>query len=606
MRQLLYLSLFLSFSSFAQDPYLELDESFRGLGEVFLITSGDVTSVARSREAGIGPCIEQAEQREDYEIDLGLTPQEQPESKWRFSVMTTMGGPRAGLAKHYADKNERYFEMASEIDGFIAQEFSSHDDRVGAIKSLCNGKNEMDRIAMASTLGTRLSSIYDYDRINGGPNSRQVITPANQWEALRARANGENATSGVCRDASITVSQFLLACGFKNDQVSIEGYRTAGGGHQVTTVRTSDGEAYTINWSELYASDESAHASAAPNPNLVNAGIFYSVYDPETGQIVERRRTELGEVLRAVAGGSVDDPNHLPQLLKLEAGYGVISANVFRTQTERGDVASGIAAYVQQDNLFGIMDISAGVAFAQNTRDVATSAGSESVLGQNILYGQIEGRFLIPELSLIDREEQTLSLLPTAVITTEGFYSSNSLDGNESQGNGDANSEFTAGMTALYHNGGFGAFVGSEVDMNIIDRRFNNQRGTPGENGSNGGVFSFANSYNIHGGVSFDSENFTTSATAEHTIMRSGTRTSLGATLMDHGRSSSYSAVYSLYDRNYGVREDFVVIRAERDFVIERAGTLNIGGQVQVPLADDFNQTTVGLSLRFVPSIRRR
>lgn len=604
MNKLLLLLPLYAFNSMAQDPYQDLDSGFRQLGEVFLATSGDVDSLALAREPGIGPCLDQANEEQSQPIDLGLSPQDGEESKWRFSVMMTMGGPKEGLAKHYAEKSERYQEMGSEVDGLIAQNYSSHEARMNAVKSACAGKSEMDRIAMASNLGSRLSSIYDYDRASGGPTSNMAVSVENQWDALHARAGGNyGATAGVCREASITVSQFLLACGFKNEQVSIEGYRTVGGGHQVTTVRTSDGEAYTINWSELYASDENGQANPAPNPNLINSGLYYTVFDPETGRMVERRRTELGEVLKAVTGGTPDDPNYLPQLLKLEAGYGVISANVFQTQTARGDVAQGIAAYIEKDNIFGILDISAGVAFAHNEREVATSGINSSSISQNIVYGQVEGRFRIPDINIIDREDQSLALRPSAVITTEGYYSRDSQDGATAENNGDSYTEGTLGLDALYNNGRLGAYIGGEVDVNIANRRFNTEQGTPGEEGSNR-AGAFANSYNVHGGISLNGERFTSAATADYTIARSGTRTSLGATLMDHGTSSSYSAVYSVYDRNYGTREDFVVLRAEKDFRIERIGSVNLGLQAQVPLASQFNQTTVGVSLRFIPGRR--
>lgn len=75
---------------------------------------------------------------------------------------------------------------------------------------------------------------------------------------------------------------------------------------------------------------------------------------------------------------------------------------------------------------------------------------------------------------------------------------------------------------------------------------------------------------------------------------------------MDHRDNASYTAVYSVYDRRYGVRKDFVVIRYERDFEIDRVGTLNVGAGVQTPLARDFTQTTVGVSLRLRPGSRRR
>ncbi|PIQ54202.1 MAG: hypothetical protein COW01_11330 [Bdellovibrionales bacterium CG12_big_fil_rev_8_21_14_0_65_38_15] len=602
----LFLLLF-SFSLHAQDPYEGLNEGFRQFGEVMLISAGDVDSLTLARTSQVGPCLDGNVPNEPQAIDLGLVPEENPDSKWRFSVMMTMGGPRDGLAKNYAQKDDRYREMGAVVDGLILTNYNSYEDTMSAVKAACDGKSEHDKIAMASNLGSRLSSIYDYDRIDNGPNVNMVVSSQNQWDALRSRANGDmQATSGVCRDASLTVSQFLMACGFKNNQVSIEGYRTVGGGHQVTSVRTSDGEVYTINWSELYSSDETSNANPAPNPNLINSGLYYTVYDPETGEVRETRRTELGEVLKSVAGGTPDDPNYLPGLIKLEAGYGVITANVFKTQTARGDIAQGIATYIEKDNVFGILDISAGVAFAHNERSIATSPTRESELSQNIVYAQIEGRFNIPDITLVDRENQTLALRPSAVVSTEGYYSSSRVDDTTPEANGDMFTQATVGLDALYNNGRVGAFVGGEIDYTIQSGRYNNERGTPGEDGSQGGIHAFANSYNVHGGISYDGERFTTALTGEYTIARSGSRSAIGTTIMDQETNSSYSAVYSVYNRNYGTREDFIILRAERDFEIQRMGTVNIGLESRLPVANDFNQATVGLSLRFVPSRSRR
>lgn len=605
----LYLLLsFFSVSLFAQDPYQDFNEGFRQIGEVFLIASGDVDALTLARSPIVEPCRENSFERDEPQaVDLGITPEDSEESLWRFSVMMTMGGPRDGLAKNYAQKDERYREMGGVVDELILSNYNSHEARMNAVTAACAGKSEHDKIAMASNLGGRLSSIYDYDRIDSGPNVDMVVSSQNQWDALRDRANGNmQATSGVCRDASLTVSQFLIACGFKNNQVSIEGYRTVGGGHQVTSVRTSDGEVYTINWSELYSSDESANANPAPNPNLINSGLYYTVYDPETGEVRESRRTELGEVLKSVTGGTPDDPNYLPGLIKLEAGYGVISANLFTTETARGDIAQGIATYIQQDNIFGILDISAGVAFAHNERTVATSPTREAELSQNIVYAQIEGRFNIPDLMLVNRENQSLALRPSAMVSTEGYYSSSRVGNTTPEANGDMFTQATVGLDALYNNGRVGAFVGGEVEYNLQQGRYNNERGTPGQDGSSGGIHAFANSYNVHGGLSYDGERFTTALTGEYTIARSGSVSSIGASVMDHQSNASGSAVYSVYNRNYGTREDFIILRAERDFEIQRMGTVNIGLESRLPVANDFNQATVGLSLRFVPSRPRR
>ncbi len=597
----------LGLNAWAQDPYQDLNQGFRQFGEVMLATSGDVTSLELARTDVFPGCNPNADDPEQIDIDLGLAPEQNPESKWRFSVMVSMGGPRDGLAKHYANKGERYNEMGQLVRDLIATDYDSYDARMAAVSQMCQGLSEMDRIAMASSLGSQLSNIYDYDRTGDTDAADMVVRPQDQWNALHARANGNfNATSGVCRDASLTVSQFLLACGFKPDQVSIEGYRTGDAGHQVTSVRTSNGEVYTINWSELYASDENAHSAPAPNPNLINSGLYYTVYDPRDGRVVERRRTELGEVLKAVTGGEVDDPNHLPQLIRLEAGYGVVAANVFKTTTARGDFAQGVSTYINKDEIFGFLDISAGVAYVNNTRDVATSMTNSEELNQHIVYGQIEGRFRIPELMLMNRDDRSLSLRPDAVISTEGYWSNSAVDGGERESNGDQFTEGTIGLDGIYRQDRFSVSAGGRITGNLSERGFNNEQGTSGEAGNDGGYTPFVNSYNVHGAVSWQGDRLSLSATGDHTIARSGTRTAIGTMVMDHNNEASYSAVYSVYNRTYGTREDFLVLRAEKDFQINRVGTMNVGVQGQLPLSQDFNQAVVGVGVRFTPFSRTR
>ena len=193
----LFLLLF-SFSLHAQDPYEGLNEGFRQFGEVMLISAGDVDSLTLARTSQVGPCLDGNVPNEPQAIDLGLVPEENPDSKWRFSVMMTMGGPRDGLAKNYAQKDDRYREMGAVVDGLILTNYNSYEDTMSAVKAACDGKSEHDKIAMASNLGSRLSSIYDYDRIDNGPNVNMVVSSQNQWDALRSRANGDmQATSGV-------------------------------------------------------------------------------------------------------------------------------------------------------------------------------------------------------------------------------------------------------------------------------------------------------------------------------------------------------------------------------------------------------------------------
>ena len=149
-----------------RSPYLDLNEGFRQIGEVMMISAGDADSLALAPTPMFEPCQTDLD-RTEHDVDLGLAPPLEQESKWKFKVMVSMGGPRDSLSKNYANKGPEYYALGAELDNVIKQNFSSHDERMSAVKRACQGKSEEQVIAMASNLASRLSNIYDYDRNYG-------------------------------------------------------------------------------------------------------------------------------------------------------------------------------------------------------------------------------------------------------------------------------------------------------------------------------------------------------------------------------------------------------------------------------------------------------
>lgn len=505
------------------------------------------------------------------------------ETGWRFSVQVNMGGPRGALGRHLQDAPSG--QLTNELSEFISRDFGSYEQRMAAVGELCAGKSELERIQLGSILGGRLGGIYDYDRANNGPNSGSVVSPADQWQALR---NGGQA--GVCRDASLTVAHFLNACGFRAEQMSLESYRTAGSGHQVVTVRDSNGQAYTINWSELIVQDEDNRVAGAPSPNIVNTDIFVTSFDPITGEQREQRRTELGEVLQAVTGGRVSDPNYLPQLLRLEATNGVLSANVFATETQRGDFAKGAALYYNNGSSDGVFTVNAGVAYASNRRETDD-------LSQDLLYFQAEIGFR-PVITLHDQGVNRWTLTPEARLSTEMYVARNRV-GTESGTSGNIMGDATIGATLAVESGDWAAWFGGDANVGLTTQRWNSEK--PGRDGTGvrPGAGAFLNSAHLYGGASVRVGETWVTGTGQYVYSRSQTEQHYSLSARDGEDRFRVATTYSVYQRGPSGamgREDYVSFSAGRTWKFEKR-SLSLDANVSLPVLGQARNTAVGLTL---------
>lgn len=267
-----------------------MDKSLLETMKVLAVSEGDLTTIQNIKDAE-NPKEKDCppELKNDKPELVLIDKKEEKLSPWKFSVRSTLTGPKGKLEKNFLNADQTP-ELKSRLDNIIKSNFISYEDRMKSVAESCSGLSQYQRISMASMLAGRLSNIYDYSRANGGSDA--VIMPEEQWQALKS-----GTAKGVCRDASLTVSQFLLACGFRKDQVAIKSYRTEDSGHQVTSIKTPDGE-YTINWDELYKTS----IPGAPEPNIPNTGIYYTEFDPETGKMIVQKRTELADALKLLAG----------------------------------------------------------------------------------------------------------------------------------------------------------------------------------------------------------------------------------------------------------------------------------------------------------------
>lgn len=206
--------------------------------------------------------------------------------------------------------------------------------RNAAIKKMCEGKTMMEKVQYGSALFSMLGGIYNSDMTGGrddiyssedptkDPNDTQTITIQRQWNALNQDINGGTdfvGIGGVCRHASVAVTDFLNQCGLdtnmsenKNLQQNL-GYRTEEGGHAtVKVVDPNTGKTYFLNWGELIESETIDPMSnfELPSKSLQDSGMILSIYEGDadgkrTGTIRNSKGTFIARVL-GVADDEID------------------------------------------------------------------------------------------------------------------------------------------------------------------------------------------------------------------------------------------------------------------------------------------------------------
>lgn len=557
---------------------VEISKDVMDVMKMLSVSQGDVKgleeikSSTESKDKGCPP-----EMKNEIKPPPPLVIAENKKNKWEFSVRTTMTGPKGKLEKTFVTPDKSR-ELRTKLNGIIHGEYSSYDERMKAVSRECSGLSEFQKISMSSMLADRLSQIYDYSRANGGSDA--VVKPEQQWEALRS-----GQAVGVCRDASITVSQFLIACGFSKDQIAIKSYRTEDSGHQITSIRTKDGE-FTINWDELYQTGGNDFKS--PEPNIPNTGLFYTLYDPQTGKIIEQRRTELADALKILSGGKTKDPYYTPEMIVAEAAYGGFAGKVFQTVDEMGNDAKGAAFSYNsfKGNERSFSYISIGGAYAMNERSIPISSANTRTLNQDIFYFQTEAK-IQKEYPLFSSKTGKLSIAPKAGISSDYSLSRNQFNKNTTNTFG-SYSEFSGGMTVFYDTDPVKLHVGSEVVGGFTTKLHNSEN-------ENGNVGAYVTRYVVNGGASWENEKYVASANSNIVIAQTEKQMTLGAALKHKKAETSCEAYYSVYDRTYGTREDYIVTKCQKDFGIKRVGKASVDTHARIPLNHDYKDTMIGI-----------
>lgn len=265
-------------------------------------------------------------------------------------------------------------------------------------------------------------------------------------------------------------------------------------------------------------------------------------------------------------------------MLVAEAAYGGFAAKVFETQDFAGNNAKGGAISYQQH--YGtersFMSISYGGAYAKNERLVPYLPGDTKILNQDILFLQMETKYQ-KEFPLFESRNGKMSLAPSLGASGDLIISKNNFNGNNSKSL-EGYSQFNAGTTLFYDTDPVKARIGAEVVMNFTDRLYNSER----DKELPAGIY--VNRYSIQAGATWEKGRLVASADTNLILSKTERQAIVGLGITDKKTATSCQAIYSIYDRNYGSREDYLVTKCSKDFSVQRLGKVTIDGSTRVSL----------------------
>ncbi len=320
-----------------------------------------------------------------------------PRIQFTFSYSGPLRGPVSPSASEVRPLPHRSADL-----GILYQLMAQPQETRGqSLSALCNTLSFDRKLELGTSLGFLLSGIYDESRIGNGPNSDAKVTIEQQWDALRRRflENDPSAKSGVCRDSASTLAAFFHDCGIPDSAITIDSYISVSGGHQIVSVRSPEGKLYTVNWSELSVQEPEKN----PNPQMARPHMLYDQGIQQLrynwrGEVIGRRDTSLGILLKQATHGPLDDPLYNPTLMSLEAQATHLRVTAFRGTLSDAHLVQGFTGAYQK-NIGKFVSIEAAAAQANRS-------GPDG-FRSNITYG----RFLFfarPTLEL----DGGLSILP--------------------------------------------------------------------------------------------------------------------------------------------------------------------------------------------------
>lgn len=246
-------------------------------------------------------------------------------------------------------KVQNYIREQSKLEvsaGVIASEFAKLEI-VGqplkwqeTLKNASKFMNFDQKMHLAASMGEKMGNDYNYDRINGGPDSDGFI----EIEKLLTNL-GNNKSGGVCRDISLAQTQMLKAMGIK-DAYSVA-YLSNRGGHATVIARdpNNSSRVMKLNYGELYSDDaKKGTAALDQDSSLPSVGMQYRIYNAE-GKPVASVPSELTQVLHDTIGKGNPFASKSHTLYKAEFGTDGMKGSLFSGKTSMGEEIKGIALY---------------------------------------------------------------------------------------------------------------------------------------------------------------------------------------------------------------------------------------------------------------------
>jgi hypothetical protein len=411
--------------------------------------------------------------------------QDYQEGKVKFRVQYSFGTSNTLWQRQFQNQTIEGYEDSRQAELIVASN-PDHTQRMNALGAFCKGKSFDQVMQMAQTLGGKFNEGYDYSRMNGG--NSDVVASKDVWDAYRNRLtwSSEKTQAGVCRDIASALSEFLISCGIPKNQIAIEGFNTGNTGHQIVTVQDGKGNIYNINYSEVYKQKYDPWFNGGVDTSFYNTGIRHTRYDAETGKVTDIRLTEMGHILMAVTGGHVDSPDYIPELLQVEANYGVLTAGAYLSSTMRGDVIKGVKLAYEQRPLKWL-HISSGFTYANATLDNPNMSengqyGLPWKGEQDMLFFQVSGGVDIPDLQFLKSADKQLYLDTNINSTYAGAVTKSTTNGRSEEWNYDHLNVTKMEANIVYDSKRVNARIGGGGEMSVNDRPYNTQR--PGNDNS--------------------------------------------------------------------------------------------------------------------------
>ncbi len=497
------------------------------------------------------------------------------EGAWKVKVQYSVTMPKSKRLEKEFITDHNTNEVNSKLNTIIYGKFDSYEDRREAIKKMCEGTSFQEKLRLGGALGGRLASIYDYNR--AGSSGGAVVKPEEQWQGLRA-----GKASGVCRDASTTIAHFLSSCGIPSSQMRIDSYDTLDAGHQVTSIYDNEGNLYTINWRELYSNKDNGVFATSVHPDIVNTGLYHQVYDSETGDVLDVGISQLGDVLKLAAGGKSDKPAYIPDELKIELAYNNWNINMFKTQTDIGEEVQGGGIYYRSGDPQESVYMSAGIAYAESTREETLNRDLTEVLKQNIVFVSFDNH-IAPNFTVAKVGDTEFIFKPKIATDMDVYMADSELGISKGKSEGKRMSG-SLGAGAIIKNDNITAWMNASQTYNYLDHAKNTEK--DGEKDS--GIVPIRTLYDA--GVRYEGDRFTVEGYGSVISSKIARDTQLGIRGNDGNSMIDGDVSYIVYNRNNV---------PDRKFVVAKVGKSWSSIRVEVIAQKDltFDDDSIGLNL---------